>query len=105
MDFSPRPQLAAGHEIISLELVNSMQFVFWTQNMWLRNEGLDYHFPVIFFQFRLGGATPPQWANLGPHVVKLNQYRYLMYFQPNFHVGILYEHCVCIFCICGFVFL
>ena len=46
-----------------------------------------------------------QWANLGPHVVKLNQYRYLMYFQPNFHVGILYEHCVCIFCICGFVFL
>ena len=49
------------------------------------------------------GQTPPlpQWANLGPHVVKLNQYRYLMYFQPNFHVGILYEHCVCIFCICG----
>ena len=27
--------------------------------MWLRNEGLDYHFPVIFFQFRLGGADPP----------------------------------------------
>ena len=58
--------------------------------------------PYWPYKTGVGGA---QWANLGPHVVKLNQYRYLMYFQPNFHVGILYEHCVCIFCICGFVFL
>ena len=41
-----------------------------------------------------GEETEAQWANLGPHVVKLNQYRYLMYFQPNFHVGILYEQIV-----------
>ena len=30
-----------------------------------------------------------QWANLGPHGDISNQYRYFMYFQPNFHVGTL----------------